>query len=400
MGSPVKLEKSKPLSGLHESARSFLSSRRLPNLKDEDYRFTPVANLDLLQECSLSEENLESPSSIFGGYAIESRAKLSVSNFEPHKAFQFLAWDQMETNLDSAFPPLAFKEDPFAWAALASDFSGFNLRVYEGQSLDLPIEHLLSLVAGQKVQRLRIHVHMERASKLRWMGRWGNQASDFSGTVFALQSFYLEERAQLEYTEIQDFPENSKHFIRQSFVLKEGAQADLFWAAKGSSFGQHRVHTDCAGAGSRIFGRRALKALECQHSDFWIENLHSSPEAESRTDQWAVVDDKAHSIFNAMIRIPPKMSGSRSAQKSRTLLLSKRAQAENMPKLIIETDDVQVSHGASVSSVDEDQIYYMQSRGIPREEARLMLIEGFLDDALSDMKSEDWKEWFQNQLKK
>ena len=89
--------------------------------------------------------------------------------------------------------------------------------------------------------------------------------------------------------------------------------------------------------------------------------------------------DKAKAVFNGLIVITPEGVRTNAYQKNRNMILSPQASVETYPKLEIATDEVKCAHGASVAPVNFDQLYYLQSRGIPAIDAELMIINGFTD---------------------
>jgi len=113
-----------------------------------------------------------------------------------------------------------------------------------------------------------------------------------------------------------------------------------------------------------------------------ISDLHSwvrfeGPDGRLDQLQKALVDDQAHSVFNGSVQVPRLAQGTDAAQLSRHLLLSSRARVDTKPELEIVADDVRCSHGATVSSLADDELFYLQSRGIDRDRASSLLMRGF-----------------------
>jgi len=85
-------------------------------------------------------------------------------------------------------------------------------------------------------------------------------------------------------------------------------------------------------------------------------------------------------------------------QANRNLLLSADARADSMPKLEIETDDVRCTHGATVGPVDDEQVFYLMSRGLRRADAEQMIVEGFFEDVLAALPADDVREWVRTRV--
>jgi Fe-S cluster assembly protein SufD len=90
----------------------------------------------------------------------------------------------------------------------------------------------------------------------------------------------------------------------------------------------------------------------------------------------------ARSVYDGTIRAWPAAQKTNAYQSNRNLLLSKKARVDSLPKLEIEANDLRCTHGATVSQVDEDQVFYLMSRGIPRADAVRLIVEGFFQPAL------------------
>jgi Fe-S cluster assembly protein SufD len=101
-----------------------------------------------------------------------------------------------------------------------------------------------------------------------------------------------------------------------------------------------------------------------------------------------VMGDSSRAVFNGLIQVRKGTNDCNSNQRSKSLLLGGKATVHAIPKLIIQTDAVKCSHGASVSSVNPEQIHYLQSRGISRSEAESMIIRGFTEPVLERLPTE------------
>ena len=108
--------------------------------------------------------------------------------------------------------------------------------------------------------------------------------------------------------------------------------------------------------------------------------------------QKAIAKDHSHSIFSGAIDVPQIAQKTNAAQLSKNLQLSSKARINTSPQLHIVADDVQCKHGATICQLDEEEVFYLQSRGIRYEEANRMLTDGFCKDILNDMPTEA-KRW-------
>jgi len=109
--------------------------------------------------------------------------------------------------------------------------------------------------------------------------------------------------------------------------------------------------------------------------------------------QKAVASEYSHCIFNGSIEVPQKAQKTQAAQLSRNLILSKRARIDAKPELEIVADDVRCTHGATVSQLQDEELFYLLSRGIDNEHANSLLLKGYYDEVISHLPktSEKWK---------
>lgn len=140
--------------------------------------------------------------------------------------------------------------------------------------------------------------------------------------------------------------------------------------------GQYRFVLDREGQELKIVGR--FQIIDRNVARWNIEIVHAAPHTTSRTNIKGVVDDDGQAFVNGTIKVLPEAVGTEAFLEERILLVSLHARAEAVPNLEIETDDVKCSHAATVGKIDEEELFYLQSRGISPREAKNMIIEGFL----------------------
>ncbi|WP_373893236.1 Fe-S cluster assembly protein SufD [Virgibacillus natechei] len=122
------------------------------------------------------------------------------------------------------------------------------------------------------------------------------------------------------------------------------------------------------------------------------KSVHFGKDTEAHILQHGVMKDKASSVFNGIGKIEHGASGSNAEQESRVLMLSEKARGDANPILLIDEDDVEAGHAASVGRVDPIQLYYLMSRGITRTEAERLVIFGFLAPVVNQLPIESVRE--------
>lgn len=196
-----------------------------------------------------------------------------------------------------------------------------------------------------------------------------------------MRSVKVEEGASVEYYFLQKQNLSNTFIARHFFDLEKTAKATFRFYHIGAKKGQHRIASRVEKDSDFIL-EGANRLSNAQHVDIWAESEHVGATSHSNTTVWNVLSDDAVAVFNGMIRIVQDCPQTRAYQSNKTLLLSEKARIHTLPKLEIATDDVKCSHGASVSSLDETQLFYLQSRGIGKEQGEKMLVEAFTQPVL------------------
>lgn len=150
--------------------------------------------------------------------------------------------------------------------------------------------------------------------------------------------------------------------------------------------GEYVVELVGYGARVEILGALDVGGLDKLVID--VTTIHKAPKTSADTMLRAVVRDQAKVVINGLIKVSKKAQKTEAFLSEKVLLLSDKAQAEVIPNLEIEADDVRASHAATVGKIDEEQVYYFMSRGIARDKAKEMIVGGFLDVVHERMKEQ------------
>ncbi|MEM6527763.1 MAG: Fe-S cluster assembly protein SufD [Chloroflexota bacterium] len=188
--------------------------------------------------------------------------------------------------------------------------------------------------------------------------------------------------ANLQYVALQDWNRNTYEFNHQR--ARVGKQGNLDWIIGlfGTQLSKNfiEMELDGTGANGRVSG--FFFADDDQLFDLDTQQNHNAPATNSDLLFKGAGKDVARTVWQGMIKSLPKMQKIDGFQASRNLLLSDTVRMDGIPGLEIEADDVACSHAATFGSLEEEPIHYLMSRGIPRNQAELMLIEGFFDELL------------------
>lgn len=155
-----------------------------------------------------------------------------------------------------------------------------------------------------------------------------------------------------------------------TFVVEEGVSADV------------TMEVDLVGEGASLDLAGVYRCSVDERVAFHLNVRHLCGGCTSRQLFKGVVGGRSRVVFDGLIHVAPDAQKTEAYQENHSILLSGEAQVQTSPQLEIYADDVVCSHGATIGSLSEDELFYMRSRGIPEAEARQMQIQSFLSPVL------------------
>jgi Fe-S cluster assembly protein SufD len=208
----------------------------------------------------------------------------------------------------------------------------------------------------------------------------------------------LDEGARVDHFKIQDEPDTGFHLALLDVYQGPGSQFSSSSMMLGSKIARNEVHVHLEGEGSRVSVDGLYWPRGDQHHDNVVLIEHVAPRCVSHQLYKGIVDDHGHGVFNGRIIVWPGADGADANQTNKNLLLSEFAEIDTRPRLEILTDDVKCTHGAAVGALDEEALFYLRSRGVPREAARALLTSAFAREMLDRVESESVRTHVETQL--
>ncbi len=165
-------------------------------------------------------------------------------------------------------------------------------------------------------------------------------------------------------------------------AVQGGGTYDNFTLNAGAKLVRNEIHTALLGPKAACHMNGAQLAGDGQHADTTTYLDHAAPDCASRQTYKTVLAGKSRGVFQGKILVRQVAQRTDGYQMNQALLLSEDAEIDAKPQLEIYADDVKCSHGATVGALDEAQLFYLRARGIPAEQARAMLVQAFLVEAI------------------
>jgi Fe-S cluster assembly protein SufD len=188
--------------------------------------------------------------------------------------------------------------------------------------------------------------------------------------------------AKVTYVCAQEWADNVIALQMNSTIVDHDASAMSLNLHVGAKYSRFESLSCLIGEGGRSDLLAVAVAKHNQEFDARTLQDHISPRTASDLLYKNALDDRARTIFGGLIRVEPHAHFTDAYQKVRNLLLSDDAEANSMPGLEIRADNVRCTHGATSGQIDEDELFYLRTRGIPTKTAQRLLVTGFLDEVI------------------
>jgi Fe-S cluster assembly protein SufD len=202
----------------------------------------------------------------------------------------------------------------------------------------------------------------------------------------SLSKITLDKKAQLDYSSVHQNNHHSLLLKNTQFHLKEKAQLNCFLLPLTAKLNHLQVNIQLQEkhAKANVYGLGDGKFSD--HLDCYLTIDHLAAHCESHAVFRGIFDDNAHGAVTGKIHIAKNTPKTAAHFGSKNILLSHKSNAFVRPQLEVNHDDVQCTHGATIGSLDEDALFYLQSRGIERKTAQALLLKAFLDPILKPIK--------------
>ncbi|HTX66268.1 MAG TPA: Fe-S cluster assembly protein SufD [Opitutaceae bacterium] len=194
--------------------------------------------------------------------------------------------------------------------------------------------------------------------------------------------------AQLTYVGTQHWSRDTLAFQLNSTVVQRDARVLSLNVHLGGRQARHESHSRLQGAGAFSEMLALTVARGAQEFDQRTLQSHQAPHTGSNLLYKNALLDQARTIFSGLIIVDPEAQKTDAYQSNRNLLLSDEAEANSLPGLEIQANDVRCTHGATSGHVDDEQMFYLESRGIPPPVARELLVFGFFEEVLNKLEDE------------
>jgi Fe-S cluster assembly protein SufD len=275
-------------------------------------------------------------------------------------------------------------------AALATD--GVMIDVADGSAPSRPIQIIHVATASSASTVTRSHFRLGNGARATLVesfvaaeGAKGYQVND--AVIISVG-----DNTELSQVRLVADSADAVNITSAIYTIGVKAKLNLFNMTSGGAVSRLQGFLTLSGEGSELLinGVNLLKGT--QHGDTTLVVDHAVPDCTSREVFRAVVDNRAHSVFQGRIIVRPDAQKTDGKMMTRALLLSDEAEADNKPELEIFADDVTCGHGATAGALDDSLLFYLRARGLPEKEAQALLIQAFVGEAIEGIADENLRE--------
>lgn len=276
--------------------------------------------------------------------------------------------------------------------------TGTFLYVPAGVTVDLPFRtFVLQQGVGASLFNHSLVVVEEKAEAF-FVDAFQSDTADDASFTSAVVELFLKDDAKLRYVQVQDWGRHVWNFMTQRAILGTDAELKSLEVTLGSKFTKNSI-------GSHLRGENGLAEMlgiyfgdQKQFFDHHTWQLHESPYATSDLEFKGALKEGARSVYSGLIKVEEGAQKTDAFQQNRNLVLDRTSRADSIPNLEIAANDVRCTHGATVSQVEEEHLFYLQARGIPRAEAQKLVVEGFFRPVIDRIPVEEIQGFLQEAI--
>ena len=391
------------LNNLKKETFARLKTQSIPSKKDEEWRYTNTE--PLIQKC------------------FELVAKKSISNLKNGKSFThkssddniFIYYADGKFYFEDKLPPyiktLRDSDDQVNLETLLnaddkkihSPFIDLNtlllsdaliIETLKNQKIDAIIHIIICSDIEQNISP-RLLIRLRENSSIRI---FEHCLTSNACVINSLTEINCEKNSQLDYFKIIDEQEDGYHLSLSNIRLSKSSAFNLFSWDSGANISRNNINVDLVEENASVNLNTLFSPNEKLHIDNQLKIIHIGEKCESSLDYRGILKDQSTGVFGGTVYVDQEAADTQSNMTNRNLLLSDHARINTKPVLEIYNEDVQCTHSATSGRLDEEKLFYIQSRGIGESDAMNILIQSFASELVEKIKNSQMKRIFQEYL--
>jgi Fe-S cluster assembly protein SufD len=410
------------LEGLRDKGRASFLAQQLPTPKTESWKFTRVRELttgeftpvQALPACTCDHHECdhhecdhhegkcschEQHTLPFEAYEIHfCNGRLTDDHFHAPENVEIMSLlDAVASHESTEYLNKSFDMDLFPFAALNTAYleQGVMIRIARNARLDKPIA-LIYHTDGKtrllsNIRNLIVLEKNAQAEVIEYAYSSGAVKSEYVNNI--VNEIDIAPNAALRHYKLQNEAFKAVHVTLNAVNVKADGLYESFCLQKGAQLARNETHVSLSGRHASALVNAAYMMNGWATLDTTTDIEHKVAETTSNQLIKGVVGGQAKGVFQGKIHIAPNAVKTEGYQLHKALLLTDTAEVDVKPELEIYADDVKCSHGAASGDLDEEQLFYLRSRGIAKDAAKQLLIEAFVNEVIDTVADPAVKEW-------
>jgi Fe-S cluster assembly protein SufD len=386
------------LSERRREAWGFFEKLELPREKDEPWRYTDLPRLgfelDVFSPVAPPQESQDGPRALDlpearSGLAVATAGQAAQRALDPSLEARGVILTDLVTALaehaDLLEPRLLADghsaDNIFSALHGALTWGGTFLYVPKGVTVPLPVESVQRIETPGGAAFPHTVVVVGDDAEVVFLEQFASPDGAAMLVNGALDVF-AGARARVRVVTLEEHGDHTWHFHAQRTAIGQETTLQSLVVTLGGRFCRSVVETALRGEHGSVAMLGLYFAADGQHFDFRTLQDHVAPASTSDLLYKGALKDHSRTVYSGLIRVNEGASKTDAYQANRNLVLSDEAKADSKPELEILNNDVRCTHGSTVGQIDDEQLFYLQARGIPRHEAERLIVKGFFEDVI------------------
>jgi Fe-S cluster assembly protein SufD len=408
---------------IRANGKNYFLAKGLPTRNDEAWKYTSVSTL---KEASFEFHTKNKPAKNLALLAktwlnkdfeqivfVDGVLNSELSTYKTSKALEILEFQEVLSSKEKSSFLSQFqaarkktgtiRQDSFEALNSAHAFSGIVIRAKKNQAAARPVQILFLQTQSRNAVYPKIFVIAENGSKLTLLETYAGVLASVNGTEKSLTNsvteVIVEPNARLDYFRVQSEALSDVNIGTTRIFLQEFSHLQSLSYTTGAALSRHNLDIHCIGQQATAHADGLYLVSGTQHTDHhtWID--HVVGHCQTTQTYKGILDQSSRAVFNGQVVIHKDAQKASSEQVNHNLLLSQQAEADSKPELQIYADDVKATHGSTVGQLNAEELFYMLSRAIPRDQAVEMLSLGFVNDLVEKVENEKVKSFLREHLR-
>lgn len=393
------------LENLHEKARKLLETIHMPTVKDEAWKYTDISSF-LKKEYCLAQDDLCADHCDCHQKTLPFEAyEIHFCNGRLHEHFHFPSEIEAMSLLDafvehqgSKYVNKSFDVEKYPFAVLNTAYmaQGLFLKIARQARLDKPIVLVYHMKKNASISQIRNIIVLENGAEAEIAEYFLTQGENCFNNI--VNEFFIGSSASLTHERVLVEKNSSVSVFLNSVNVKDSGVYKNYALEKNSGLSRNETYV-------RLKEENASAEI-CVAYDAGGQSLidtttvieHSASCTSSNQLIKGVANERGKGVFQGKIHIAPNIARAEGFQLHKSMLLSETAQVDVKPELEIFADDVRCSHGAASGEIDEQQLFYLRSRGISEEAAKKMLIKAFVEEVFEKIENSEIKSFMEQKF--